>query len=83
MTDSQEKPEDCDACHYETDALTRYDDRIADVKVLWLCDLCAGTPCGTAARWPRQYGEQARVLQTICYVGNALLEALDSKRRGR
>lgn len=77
MTD---KPEDCEACHYETTELTEYraDDSIGrfEGRMKWLCDLCASTESGKTLDYPRQYEGQAATIQTICYVGNVLLAAL-------
>lgn len=74
-----EKPEDCDGCHFNTSELTLYEDRPGIVpkgrEKRWLCALCASTPCGNAATFPNQYPD-AKVLQTICYVGNVILAAL-------
>lgn len=43
----------------------------------WLCDLCAATMTSTAVlQYPDQYQGQAQTMQTLCYVGNAILAAI-------
>lgn len=76
-----DKPEGCDGCGFRTPTLTRYYEELSyeGHHAQWLCALCAGTKTGNAARWPDIYAADASVLQTICYVGNAILAALDAK----
>jgi ribosomal protein L37AE/L43A len=69
-TPTPENPGECESCHYETPALTYSADRI--LRSIWLCDLCAGTLAGNAAKNPVAY-PHADVLRTICYVGNVIL----------
>ena len=46
--------------------------------IIYLCELCAGSPCGNAAQFPHMspYRENREVLQTICFVGNAVLKQI-------
>ena len=75
-----EKPEECQACYFETEALTEYraDDAIGQFegRKKWLCDLCASTETGRILDYPRQFEGQAAAMRTTCYVGNLILEAL-------
>jgi hypothetical protein len=41
-----------------------------------LCQLCAGTMSGNAEEYPEQFRGHDNVMKTICYVGNAILQAL-------
>ena len=75
MSDTIRKPEECNSCAYETQELTFYDPRPGNVEGPWLCDLCAGTLAGSAAERPEAYRDPV-VLQTICYVGNVILDAI-------
>jgi hypothetical protein len=64
---------ECFSCGFETDALKSY--RRYDRDDAWLCALCASTMAGRAQKYPDQFPNRD-VLQTICYVGNVILEAL-------
>lgn len=75
-TPPPENPGECESCHYETPALTYCADRI--LRSIWLCDLCAGTLAGNAAKNPVAY-PHADVLRTICYVGNVILAEIRRK----
>lgn len=80
---------ECGSCGYETDC-TAYEnrgkegwhrhsrDRVPKGFVLWKCDLCAGTLAGAATQYPAQY-PNVDVLQTICFVGNAILDAIKGR----
>jgi ribosomal protein L37AE/L43A len=70
------QPEECQSCGYETH-LKPYENGMPR-QTYWLCELCAGTLAGNAVAYPGQYGEAGTVMKTICYVGNAILEAIRS-----
>jgi hypothetical protein len=81
MTVDRNKPEECDSCHFQTDDLKMYHDRIAGLRHPekadgWLCELCASTLAGNAWRWPEQYGDSGNTMRTVCYVGNVVLAAI-------
>lgn len=87
MTDETDEmpPEGCDSCRFET-ALKRYDNHrsiglhASGPKSKWLCELCASTMAGNAHEYPEQYRGERATLQTLCYVGNAILTEL---RKGK
>ena len=71
---------ECNSCSFKTD-VEEYPNcsiRMAQ-KTMALCALCAGTLAGNAYEYPDHYPDRY-VLQTICYVGNAILAEL---RQGR
>ena len=81
---SESKPESCEACYFETSALTAY--RLNGMpgtadpeRRKWLCDLCASTETGRIIEYPRQFEGQAATMRTICYVGNVILEVLKKR----
>jgi hypothetical protein len=75
MTD-REKPEECDCCQYETDALESYRSH-SQADGRWLCALCAGTTTSTCDEYPENHDpDKVEIIKTICYVGNAILDAL-------
>ena len=69
---------ECDSCHFGPVAIQVYDGaddipaRMYPEKKL--CDLCASTPAGNEIDGGTDRGD---VLATICYVGNAILRALE------
>lgn len=70
---------ECDSCGYQT-ALKPYQRGFPEQgEPAHLCDLCASTRAGNAQEYPRQYEGQTAILQTICYVGNAILDALKKR----
>lgn len=76
---------ECASCGWETENLTAYTNQKArnfghekyneDSLYHWICNLCASTITSTALSYPAQIHD-VQVLQTICYVGNAILAAL-------
>ncbi len=74
----REKPEYCDFCDTETEALTRYqgrDDR------LWLCDICASTPAGNVALHPMVHqSADVDVLKTVVRTTHMILNAIKEQR---
>lgn len=69
MSRRKTRIDECYACQYET-KITQYNE--GQEGETWLCDLCASTPAGN---YPNC--EMRTVLRTICYVGNAILEAIE------
>ena len=78
-----DKPEECEACYYKTEALTKYDAQDAigrhEGRKKWICDLCASTETGRIVDYPRQFEGQASAMRTTCYVGNVILDALKKR----
>lgn len=78
-----EAPPTCEGCNFATAQLEDYGTgALASSSEFrpahkWLCSLCANTYAGSAVQYPRQYPER-NVLFTICYIGNAILQKLDS-----
>lgn len=75
---SDDKPEECYACGYETATLKPYKRtlmRNGQEGEMWFCEICASTPSGNAFEYPAQYPEAA-TLKAIAYVGNMILAAL-------
>lgn len=73
----EEKPEECEGCHYETAELTFYKAPPAGASA-WLCRLCAGTRTGALRQYPpnsRSF-DNVLMLETVCYVGNVILAEL-------
>jgi hypothetical protein len=70
------QPEECNSCSYETAALTRYDSMKTGGEPRWLCQLCAGTLAANALEYPHHFTDGGVILQTICYIGNAILDAI-------
>lgn len=83
----QAKPEGCACCGYATDRLSFYEAPKypgAGQEDHWYCDLCAGTLTSRVAMELSQRDAHsyhaAMVLKTICYVGNAVIDAIKGKR---
>jgi hypothetical protein len=84
MSTQIDQSEGCDCCGFETSKTQFYkwndftNKRGADNTGRWLCGLCAGTMTSTYDEYPRQHTDQEpTALKTICYVGNAILRALE------
>lgn len=86
MLEMKEQPEECDSCEFKTGELKAYESMRFDSMESytlpkeerphkWLCILCASTMTGSALDYPLQYPD-ARVMRTICFVGNAILEEI-------
>ena len=82
------KPDECDACGWETDALTEMDayGRTAghgpftpdsEKQWAWLCSVCMRTASGTAHLYPRSH-DNAEVLSMLAWGINAILSALET-----
>ena len=64
---------DCDSCGYTTElrsfrAMESFE--AGTDRFHWYCALCSGS---VTASISRHTGRDARILETICYVGNAIL----------
>ena len=74
------QPETCECCGYPTKYLTRFDGlhgHSAHSEAHWYCGLCAGTDTSAMSRYPNLYSSESRhVTQSICYVGNAIIDAI-------
>lgn len=87
--DYQYKPSDhrefreCDCCQAIAPVST-FEDRSFSpprpVEFRELCDLCSTTFASTAQHYPDQHEGQVATLQAICYVGNAILDAITHRR---
>jgi hypothetical protein len=76
------EPVECESCGYAAPVRTFQHHepggdfaKMVDVE---LCALCASTSAGNALEYPGQYPE-LNALRTICFVGNAILEALNKR----
>lgn len=79
-----EQPDECECCGFETKALKKFnlDTMIAGGGRLrkddfWFCELCASTPASNSYTY---LYEDRRVVQTICYVGNVLLQEIRKRK---
>ena len=82
---SEEIPEECYCCGYQTKKLTLF--KNLDTKIggggklihddFWYCDLCASTMASTSDRY---LYEDANIMKTICYVGNVILDAIKKRK---
>lgn len=72
----------CQCCGYPSKFLTRFDhlhgDRLnPDGGTQWYCGLCAGTETSSMSRYTSLHSHDViKTTKTICYVGNAILDAL-------
>ena len=74
-----DKPECCEACQFETGALTRYDkyrNFPEKEEFKWLCEICASTMAGTAYEYPDQYPNR-EVMFMMAWCTNRILAAID------
>lgn len=81
-----EKPEQCESCQFETDAIKAYRTTRnfprGPCPDKWLCDLCASTIAGNAHEYPEQFPGTHDVVRTICFVGNAILAEIRKGAKG-
>ena len=85
---SNEKPEQCYCCGFETDKLTLYANMETTLAGsgatrrddFWYCDLCAGSAASNFSRYPTVAPSASEVLRTICYVGNAIIAAITADK---
>ena len=78
------KPEGCDCCGFETDALKLFSNLSTTIgggggtrkEDFWYCDLCASTLASNFSRYPNQTPSGTAVMQTVCHVGNVILAAM-------
>lgn len=72
-----EKPEECDACSFETDNLNYYEHGAGYPKGAgqWLCEVCWQTKSGNANRAPHAYHDPD-ALHMIAYCTNLILSEI-------
>lgn len=83
---ANENPGECQCCGYVTNNLQRFENMGTTIAgggktrkdTFWYCDLCCSTPASNAHRYPGQYPDTA-TMQTVCYVGNVILDALKKR----
>lgn len=79
------KPDTCDCCDYPSEYLTRYDNMYGNEgpegQTYWYCGLCAGTETSAISRYRRPDNTDVfKVMRTICYVGNGIIDAIRDVR---
>jgi hypothetical protein len=62
--DQADKPECCQSCHYETDAISVYDGGPGKLRA-WLCALCAESLAGNVHEYYTVYSGDVRILAGI------------------
>ncbi|HXN71609.1 MAG TPA: hypothetical protein VN861_03540 [Candidatus Acidoferrales bacterium] len=86
MAERKNKPDECESCHYDTDALTMYDHGMESNgvhKELWLCELCASSLAGNAARYYSLYSGDVRMITgCIMNAANHILAELRKRAGG-
>lgn len=81
MPGGSEESKECDCCRFPASHLNRTPFPVkvrmlpGEESVLWCCDLCNGTMTSNR-HYYRESGEDSELMKTICYVGNAIMEAL-------
>lgn len=83
FNNSDEKPDECQSCEFETEALTFWPNPGYGIsKPVWLCQICSGSEAGHAVMYPTLDSSRANavVLRQIAYVGNVLLEAIRANK---
>ncbi len=65
----------CDSCGYFTEVKVSETGPPANREAL-LCDICSSTLIGKAHFWPQKYMNESRILQTIGWIGNRLIEEI-------
>lgn len=66
------EPLDCESCSYPA-PLTDLPINPDRSRTAQLCALCVNTWAWRAVEYPTHYAESGPVMQTVCYVGNAIL----------
>lgn len=85
--ETPENPGECQCCGFETKKLRLFrlpttiagGGQVRRNVPFWFCALCASTPASNAHCYPGQYPD-AGIMRTVCYVGNALLQALGRRK---
>jgi hypothetical protein len=73
------KQDECESCGFECE-VTKYNTGAPMSEDHFYCDLCASTMTSRFAHELRISQPSNRdVMQTVCYVGNAIIEAIRSK----
>lgn len=83
----REDEQECGSCGYPAKELTLYphrrnefrEDVTEESKKILLCELCAFTNAGAATQYPEQFPSEMYTLQTICFVGNTILDAIERR----
>lgn len=89
--------DECPGCHYKTELRPyrppphREADRVAFAESEgdfneawdWMCDLCASTATGRCIQYPRNQMSTRDILETICFVGNAIMDLITRKEDPR
>jgi hypothetical protein len=72
-----EKPEECEACKFETHDLEFYEHGLGYPKDKghWICKICACTFSGNAHRAPHCY-DQREILHMMAYCTNIILKEI-------
>ena len=75
-------PEECESCCYAGSELVWYRPSNSATRVypdgMWLCSLCANTMAGCALEYGLERSNND-LIETICYVGNAILARLGTR----
>ena len=74
-----EKPEECEACGFETTEIKEYDGAFNSKRKYWLCELCAGSMSGNTIIFPTSYSDDAvdiRVIQMIAFCTNMIIKEI-------
>ena len=84
MPHDDDEIKECESCAYPAKKLkayrmTRNFTNPEKKQEKMLCILCASTMAGTACEYPEQYhtAHEDQILQAICFVGNAILDAIE------
>ena len=80
--ENSQQPEACENCAFETKEIKAYKmyRKSPVTQYKWLCDLCASTPAGNAYEYPEQF-HNVPLFQTVCYIGNAIIQAIEQKQK--
>lgn len=74
----------CESCDFETDLKTyRSYGAKAEVIEHRYCNLCASTMTSSLTHYPgaASQSDTVKIMQTICYVGNAIIQAIETYAR--
>ncbi len=81
-------PEECECCGTPAGpaiVLKSYEAHAEGLPAMktekvWYCELCAGTLTSNFSRYPSQQPSGFEIMRTVCYVGNAIIAALQEKK---
>ena len=72
-----EKPDHCECCYYDTEALTLSCENVSNMPRLWLCDLCRGSLAGNVAIYKTVYtGDLLMIAGFVMNAANHILAEL-------